>query len=117
MTNKNVPGLPVSRPKLPSSAAESTVHVPAWHGLVRWLAGWLAVAGWSGPEKTLGLPPASREHTLEGHARLQAFQRMPKLKTDMAAESAAKEDARPEPDTFFTGIRSVTLMLPALGTG
>jgi hypothetical protein len=42
---------------------------------------------------------------------------MPKLKTEMAAESAAKEDARPEPDTFFTGIRSVTLMLPALGTG
>ena len=29
------------------------------------------------------------------------------MKTDMAAESAAKEDARPEPDTFFTGIRSV----------
>ena len=40
---------------------------------------------------------------------------MPKLKTEMAAESAAKEDARPEPDMFFTGIRSVSLMLLALG--
>ena len=61
-------------------------------------------------------PLRARANT-EGHARRQAFQRMPKLKTEMAAESAAKEDARPEPDTFFTGIRSVTLMLPALGTG
>ncbi|MGB1591380.1 MAG: hypothetical protein ACPIOQ_01405 [Promethearchaeia archaeon] len=60
---------------------------------------------------------ATQKDTQAARSLLQAFQRMPKLKTDMAAESAAKEDARPEPDTFFTGIRSVTLMLPALGTG
>ena len=75
------------------------------------------MASLEGENSSRPAAPASRAANTEGHARRQAIQRMPKLKTEMAAESAAKEDARPEPDTFFTGIRSVTLMLPALGTG
>ena len=82
------------------------------HGM-GWSAGWLA--GWLVRARENSSCLLLRANT--PWKDTQGCRRMPKLKTDMAAESAAKEDARPEPDTFFTGIRSVTLMLPALGTG